>query len=235
VVKTVTNETVTGRRARWRVSSHAKSSIADKGFDNDVEALLQMRRLIDFLPSSNTSPVPELPARSIPPTASMLSLDTLIPANPNQPYDMKELILKIADEGDFFEIQDQHARNIITGLGPHQRRAPSASSPISQWCWPACLDSDAGRKGARFVQVLRLLQHSDRDAGRRAGLPAGHGAGIWRPHQAWREVALRLCRGDGAEDHRHHPQGLWRRLCRHGVETSARRRQLCLARPPRSP
>ena len=150
VVKTVTNETVTAEELGGASVHTTKSSIADKGFDNDVEALLQMRRLIDFLPSSNTSPVPELPTFD---SADRIdkSLDTLIPANPNQPYDMKELILKIADEGDFFEIQDQHARNIVTGLARINGRTVGivANQPM---VLAGVLDSDAGRKAARFVR-----------------------------------------------------------------------------------
>ena len=150
VVKTVTNETVTAEELGGASVHTTKSSIADKGFDNDVEALLQMRRLIDFLPSSNTDPIPEIPsfddAERMDP-----SLDTLIPANPNQPYDMKELIFKIADEGDFFEIQEAHAKNIIVGFARLGGRTIGivANQPL---VLAGVLDSDAGRKGARFVR-----------------------------------------------------------------------------------
>jgi propionyl-CoA carboxylase beta chain len=150
VVKTVTNETVTAEQLGGASVHTTKSSIADKGFDNDVEALLQMRRLIDFLPSSNTDAIPEIPsfddAERMEP-----SLDTLIPANPNQPYDMKELILKIADEGDFFEIQEAHAKNIIVGFARLGGRTIGivANQPL---VLAGVLDSDAGRKGARFVR-----------------------------------------------------------------------------------
>ena len=150
VVKTVTNETVTAEELGGASVHTTKSSIADKGFDNDVETLLQMRRLIDFLPSSNTDPIPEIP--SFDDTERMEpSLDTLIPANPNQPYDMKELILKIADEGDFFEIQEAHAKNIIIGFARLGGRTIGvvANQPL---VLAGVLDSDAGRKGARFVR-----------------------------------------------------------------------------------
>ena len=150
VVKTVTNETVTAEELGGASVHTTKSSIADKGFDNDVEALLQMRRLIDFLPSSNTDPIPEIPSFD---DAERMeaSLDTLIPANPNQPYDMKELILKIADEGDFFEIQEAHAKNIIVGFARLGGRTIGivANQPL---VLAGVLDSDAGRKGARFVR-----------------------------------------------------------------------------------
>jgi propionyl-CoA carboxylase beta chain len=127
-----------------------RSSIADKAYDNDVEALLQMRRFIDFLPSSNTSPIPELPSFDNAERFDM-SLDTLIPRNPNQPYDMKELILKTADEGDFFEIQEAFARNIITGFARMEGRTVGivANQPL---VLAGTLDSDAGRKAARFVR-----------------------------------------------------------------------------------
>mgnify|MGYP002072305406 CR=1 FL=1 len=150
VVKTVTNETVTAEELGGASVHCTKSSIADKGFENDVEALLQMRRLIDFLPASNQADVPEIPVLDDAERVDM-SLDTLIPANPNKPYDMKELILKTVDDGDFFEIQDQHARNIITGFARIKGRTVGilANQPM---VLAGVLDSDAGRKGGRFVR-----------------------------------------------------------------------------------
>ncbi len=150
VVKTVTNETVTAEELGGASVHTTRSSIADKAFDNDVEALLQMRRLIDFLPSSNTSPIPEIPYTDDAERHDM-SLDTLIPANPNQPYDMHELIQKTVDDGDFFEIQEAHAKNIITGLARIKGRTVGlvANQPMML---AGVLDSDAARKGARFVR-----------------------------------------------------------------------------------
>src|ERR671939_390527 len=86
VVKTVTNETVTAEELGGATVHTTKSSIADHAYDNDVEALLQMRRLMDFLPSSNLDGVPELPTQD-PADREDYSLDTLIPDNPNKPYD----------------------------------------------------------------------------------------------------------------------------------------------------
>ena len=133
VVKTVTNETVTAEELGGAQVHTTRSSIADRAYDNDVEALLQMRRLIDFLPASNLETPPTLPSFDDPDRIDM-SLDTLVPDNPNKPYDIKELILKIADEGDFFEIQEAHAKNIVTGFAPHRgddgrlRRQPAAGA-----------------------------------------------------------------------------------------------------------
>ncbi len=150
VVKTVTNETVTAEELGGAKIHTTKSSIADGAYDNDVEALLQMRRLFDFLPASNRDDLPEWPVfdeagREEP------SLDSLIPPNPNQPYDMHELILKIADEGDFFEIQEAHAKNIITGFVRIDGR-PAGVIANQPMALAGVLDSDASRKAARFVR-----------------------------------------------------------------------------------
>src|SRR6478735_8148177 len=150
VVKTVTNETVTAEELGGASVHTTKSSIADKGFENDVEALLQMRRLMDLLPSNNKSGVPNLPV-SDSADREDFSLDTLIPDNPNKPYDMKELILKISDEADFFEIQEAFARNIITGFARMEGSTVGivANQPM---VLAGVLDSDASRKAARFVR-----------------------------------------------------------------------------------
>jgi propionyl-CoA carboxylase beta chain len=150
VVKTVTNESVTAEELGGAQVHTTRSSIADRAYDNDVEALLQMRRLIDFLPASNLETPPTLPSFDDPDRIDM-SLNTLIPDNPNKPYDIKELILKIADEGDFFEIQEAHAKNIVTGFARIEGTTVGivANQPLAL---AGVLDSDASRKGARFVR-----------------------------------------------------------------------------------
>ena len=150
VVKTVTGETVTADELGGAKVHTTKSAVADGAYANDVEALLQIRRLMDFLPSSNTAGVPEWPSTDDPNRVEM-SLDTLVPANPNKPYDMKELILKIVDEGDFFEIQEAYAKNIVTGFGRMEGRTVGivAQQPM---VLAGVLDADASRKGARFVR-----------------------------------------------------------------------------------
>jgi propionyl-CoA carboxylase beta chain len=150
VVKTVTNETVTAEELGGAQVHTTRSSIADRAYDNDVEALLQMRRLIDFLPASNLERPPRLPSFDDPERIDM-SLDTLIPDNPNKPYDIKELIIKVADEGDFFEIQEAHAKNIVTGFARIEGTTVGmvANQPLAL---AGVLDSDASRKAARFVR-----------------------------------------------------------------------------------
>jgi propionyl-CoA carboxylase beta chain len=150
VVKTVTNEVVTAEELGGATVHCVKSGVADGAYENDVECLLQMRRLLDFLPSNNNDGVPEWPSfddieREEP------SLDTLVPDNPNKPYDIKELIQKVVDEGDFFEIAAAHAKNIVTGFGRIAGRSVGlvANQPM---VLAGVLDSDASRKGARFVR-----------------------------------------------------------------------------------
>ncbi len=150
VVKTVTNETVTHEQLGGASVHTTRSSIADGAFENDIEALLEMRRLIDFLPANNQADLPEIECHHDP-EAIDRSLDTLIPDNPNKPYDMKELILKTVDEADFFEIQGSFAKNIVTGFGRIEGRTVGvvANQPM---VLAGVLDSDASRKAARFVR-----------------------------------------------------------------------------------
>jgi propionyl-CoA carboxylase beta chain len=150
VVKTVTNEVVT-HEDLGGVRVHAqKSGVADGAFDNDLEALAQIRRLVDFLPLSNREKPPvrdslDDPLRDEP------SLDTLVPANPNKPYDMKELILKVVDEADFFEISEGYARNIITGFGRLDGKTVGVVANQPQ-VLAGVLDIDSSKKAARFVR-----------------------------------------------------------------------------------
>jgi propionyl-CoA carboxylase beta chain len=150
VVKTVTNETVTSEELGGATVHTTKSSIADGAYDNDVEALQQMRRLIDLLPLSNTAELPEIDCHQSA-AEDDFSLDTLVPDNANKPYDIKELILKTVDEADFFEIQQNFARNIVTGFGRVEGRTVGivANQPM---VLAGVLDSDASRKAARFVR-----------------------------------------------------------------------------------
>ena len=150
VVKTVTNEVVTAEELGGAKTHTSKSSVADGAYENDVEALAEVRRLVDFLPLSARDQAPELPTFDDPERIEP-SLDSLIPDNPNKPYDMKELIQKVADEGDFFEIQADFAKNILTGFIRLDGRPVGvvANQPM---VLAGCLDIDSSRKAARFVR-----------------------------------------------------------------------------------
>ncbi|MEM6710963.1 MAG: acyl-CoA carboxylase subunit beta [Pseudomonadota bacterium] len=150
VVKTVTNETVTAEELGGAKVHTTKSSIADGAFDNDMNALLEVRRLMNFLPASNIAALPQIPCYDDIHDQDE-SLDTLVPANPNQPYDMRELVLKTLDDGDFYELQPSFAANIITGFGRIEG-SPVGVVANQPMVLAGVLDSDASRKAARFVR-----------------------------------------------------------------------------------
>ena len=150
VVKTVTHEDVTHEDLGGYRIHAMKSGVADGAFENDLEALTQVRRLIDFLPLSNREKPPR--RQSFDDAArEEASLDTLVPANPNKPYDIKELIHKIVDEGDFFEIGEGFARNIVVGFA-RMDGAPVGIVANQPQVLAGVLDIDASRKAARFVR-----------------------------------------------------------------------------------
>lgn len=150
VVKTVTHENVTQEELGGARTHSSKSGVADMAFENDIEALLQTRRFVDFLPTSNREKPPTRPT-SDPIDRPEMSLDSLVPENPNKPYDIKELIHKVVDEGDFFEIQPDFAGNIVIGLGRMNGSTVGfvANQPT---VLAGCLDIDSSRKAARFVR-----------------------------------------------------------------------------------
>ena len=150
VVKTVTHESVTHEELGGAVTHSTRSGVADGSFDNDVETLIGVRRFVDFLPSNNREKVPSRDSGDSVERVEQ-SLDTLVPNNSNTPYDMKELILKIVDERDFFELQPDHAGNIVIGLA---RMGGGTIGVVANQ--PAvlagCLDIQSSVKAARFVR-----------------------------------------------------------------------------------
>ena len=156
VVKTVTNEVVSAEELGGASTHTKKSSVADAAFENDVEALAEVRRLVDFLPLNNREKPPVRPFFD---DVNRIenSLDTLIPDNPNTPYDMKELIHKLADEGDFYEIQEEFAKNILTGFIRMEGATVGvvANQPM---VLAGCIDIDSARKAARFVRFCDAFE-----------------------------------------------------------------------------
>lgn len=156
VVKTVTNEVVSQEDLGGAVTHTTKSSVADRAFANDIEALLAARDFVGFLPASNRAGVPVRPSPD-PYDRTEPGLDTLIPPNANQPYDMHELVGKVVDEGEFFEIQPNHAGNIIVGFGRIEGRTVGlvANQPT---VLAGCLDISASKKAARFVRFCDAFE-----------------------------------------------------------------------------
>ena len=150
VVKTVTHEQISHEELGGALTHTERSGVADRAFENDIDALLYVRRLFNFLPASNRSTPPTRPTydsvdREEP------SLDTLVPADPNTPYDMMELVSKLIDEGHFFEVKPDFAENLIIGFG-RMNGAPIGIVANQPKVLAGCLDIDASVKAARFVR-----------------------------------------------------------------------------------
>jgi propionyl-CoA carboxylase beta chain len=156
VVKTVTNEVVTQEDLGGAVTHTTKSGVADVAFENDIDALLATREFFDFLPLSNRHDLPERPCTDAWDRIEE-SLDTLIPPSANQPYDMHELIRKVADEGEFFELQPNHAPNILVGFIRVEGRTVGvvANQPLRL---AGVLDINSSKKGARFVRFCDAFE-----------------------------------------------------------------------------
>jgi propionyl-CoA carboxylase beta chain len=150
VVKTVTREELTQDQLGGYIPHTTKSGVAHNAFTNDVVALRKTREFIDFLPLSNRDKPPvkyteDSRSREEP------SLDTIIPLDPNVPYNMYEIIQKVADEGNFFEIMPNFAKNMIVGFARMEGQTVGvvANQPMEL---AGCLDIDASVKGARFIR-----------------------------------------------------------------------------------
>ena len=150
VVKTVTHEEVTAEELGGALTHTTKSGVADMAFENDVEALLMLRRLYNYLPLNNREKSP-MRASGDPTDRLDTSLNTLVPLNANQAYDMKELILKTVDDGDFFELQPDYAKNMLIGFArmAGQTVGIVANQPL---VLAGCLDIKSSIKAARFVR-----------------------------------------------------------------------------------
>jgi len=150
VVKTVTHEEVTAEELGGAVTHSSKSGVADRAFDNDVDALQLLRRFFNYLPLNNKE---KPPVRETSDAADRLdfSLDTLVPDNANKAYDMKELIFKMVDDTDFFELQPDHAKNIVIGFARMEGRTVGivANQPMVM---AGCLDIRSSIKAGRFVR-----------------------------------------------------------------------------------
>jgi propionyl-CoA carboxylase beta chain len=150
VVKTVTHEIVTPEELGGASVHTKKSGVADLSFENDIEALAYTRRFFDFLPANNREKPPIWPNED---SADRIesSLETLVPVDASKPYDIKEVITKVADAGDFFEVQSDYAQNIVIGFIRLQGSTVGvvANQPL---VLAGCLDIDSSKKGARFVR-----------------------------------------------------------------------------------
>ena len=227
VIKTVTGEEVEFEELGGAMSHNSKSGVAHFAAEDEESCLEDVRHLISFLPLNNL----EMPPRVEPyddPEREDPELDTLVPDDPSKPYDMREVISRIVDDGEFFEVHEHFAKNIVCGFS-RLDGFPVGVVGNQPAHLAGVLDIESSEKAARFVRTcdafnVPLVTFTDVP-----GLPPRHQPGVGRDHPPRREAALRLHRGDRAEADRGHPQGLRRRLRRHELQAHARRLQLRLA------
>lgn len=150
VIKAVTHEDVTKEELGGAIAHNTKSGVAHFVSDNDEQALMLVRELVGFLPSNNMEDAP-LVATTDDPMREDESLQTLIPADPNKPYDIKELIHTVLDDHNFLEVQPLFAKNIVVGFGrlAGQSVGIVANQPAHL---AGVLDIDSSLKAARFVR-----------------------------------------------------------------------------------
>jgi propionyl-CoA carboxylase beta chain len=150
VIKTVTHEDVTKEKLGGAMTHNATSGVAHFVAQDDAECLQMIRALLDFLPQNNLDDPPRRPS-SDPADREDPVLDTLVPLESNQPYDIKDLIVRIVDDCRFYEVHQHFAQNIVVGFARMDGR--SIGIVANQPAFLAgCLDIDSSVKGARFVR-----------------------------------------------------------------------------------
>lgn len=149
VVKTVTHEDVTSEELGGAMTHASKSGVTHFVSANEVECISDIRRLLSYMPQNCEEEAPALPYEGG--NEKRAKLNSIIPANPNQPYDMREVISEIADEGSFWEVHKYFAENIVVGFARLGGRSIGivANQPA---VLAGVLDIDSSTKGARFVR-----------------------------------------------------------------------------------
>ena len=150
VIKTVTHEDVTKSELGGAMTHNEVSGVAHFMARDDQECLAMVRELLSFLPSNNLDDPPRKASQDDPARADA-ALDTIIPEESNQPYDMVDVISRIVDDGYFFQVQEHFARNIVVGFA-HMAGRPVGIVANQPAYLAGVLDINASVKGARFVR-----------------------------------------------------------------------------------
>lgn len=150
VVKTVTNESVTQEELGGAEAHAEKSGVCHVVAQNDADCLLRIRDLFQYIPQNCEDPAPQRPTDD-PDGRADESLDTIVPDNPNKPYDMHDVLTRVVDDGDFYEIHADYAQNLIVGFA-HLGGQPVGIVANQPAVLAGCLDLNTSIKGARFVR-----------------------------------------------------------------------------------
>ena len=230
VIKTVTGEDVTQEDLGGARTHNTKSGNAHHLAADEADAIEYVKALLSYLPSNNLEDPPAYDDAdaTLEVTDEDRELDTFVPDSANQPYDMHTVIEHVLDDGEFLEVQALFAPNIICGFGRVEGRSVGvvANQPMQ---FAGTLDIDASEKAARFVRTCDAFNVPVLTFVDVPGFLPGTVAGVGRHHPPRRQADLRLRRGDRAEGHGHHPQGVRRRVRRHGLQAPRRRHQPGLA------
>ncbi len=150
VVKTVTHEDVTFEQLGGAIVHNEKSGVAHFAAENEEHCISLLRKLLSYLPQNNTDEPPLVQPTDDPLRADE-GLDSIVPDQPAKPYDMKEIITKVVDDNEFFEVHEYYAQNIIVGFARLNGRVVGivAQQPM---VLAGVLDINSSNKGARFVR-----------------------------------------------------------------------------------
>ena len=237
VIKTVTGEDVGMEELGGAHSHNSKTGVAHYMGQDEDDAIDYVKALLSYLPSNNLEDAPSFEPDTDGLAAGVTDedrfLDTFIPDSANTPYDIRTIVEHIVDStddgsADFLEVAALFAPNIVCGFGRVDGRTVGvvANQPMQL---AGCLDINASEKAARFVRTCDAFNIPVPDLRGRPGLPARHRPGVERHHPPRRKAPLCLRRSDRPAGHRHHPQGLWRGLRRHGLQAPRRRHEPGLA------
>ena len=221
VVKTVTHEDVTFEELGGASVHNSKSGVAHFAADSEADCLYMIRKLLSYLPQNNMEDPLFLKTQDDP-LRMEEALNSIVPDSPNKPYDIKEAIQLIVDDGQFFEVHEHFAMNIVVGfarLGGHSIGIVAQQPQVLA----GVLDIDASEKAARFIRFcdcfnVPIITFED-VPGFLPGIGQEHGGVI----RSGAKSAVRLLRNHRAEDHRHHAQGVWRRVLRDEQQAHPRR------------
>ena len=203
IIKTVTGEDVTFEELGGAMAHATRSGVAHVVATDEDDLAAQTKLLFSYLPQNNLDDPPRYACEDDP-LRENPALDDIVPDSPNKPYDMHAVIEGILDYGDFFEIQPLYAQNILLRIWSRCRAKRRRGSQPAQRAGRRARHRVIDQSGA-LRSFLRCLQHPADYVCRRSRLPTRHRARAWRDHFARREAALRLCRGDGPEDHGDYP------------------------------
>ena len=227
VIKAVTGEDVTTETLGGADIHNIRSGVAHFKSPNENECLEQVKRLISFLPDNNLS---DMPAYAVTDDLNRLAeeLCEIIPDNVNKPYDIIDVIEKIVDNGDFFEIHKHFAQNIVIGFC---RLNGSTVGIVANQpkVMAGVLDVNSADKAARFIRFCDAFNVPIVSFTDTSGYLPGTGQELQRCHKAWSQAFICIFRSNCAEDKYYFEKSLRRRIYCHEQQASGRGRGLCMA------